>query len=309
VFALATWQLAQPFSLTGGIRSSRVRFVTDDDFITDTNPDDSGRVGYSATSPVAGITWHARDNVNVFATIGRGFETPTFAELAYRPGATGLNDGLSASRSTHAEFGLKAQLSPSHRVDATLFASRTTDEIVVDTNVGGRTTFRNAGRTRRDGIELAWAGTLAPTVGVFVSASTLDARFRDPFATPAGQVEAGARIPGAPEWLHFAELAWRERGVASRVGWHAGVEMAGAGRTWVDDLNSDAAGRWLAAALRAGWDHRLGPWRFSVLARVDNVANRRYFGSVIVNESQRRFFEPAPGRRWLAVATLGYEFR
>jgi iron complex outermembrane receptor protein len=31
-------------------------------------------------------------------------------------------------------------------------------------------------------------------------------------------------------------------------------------------------------------------------ASVDNLADRRYVGSVIVNKTNSRFFEPAPGR-------------
>jgi iron complex outermembrane receptor protein len=34
---------------------------------------------------------------------------------------------------------------------------------------------------------------------------------------------------------------------------------------------------------------------------VDNVTDRRYVGSVIANDGNGRFFEPAPGRNW----TLG----
>lgn len=42
--------------------------------------------------------------------------------------------------------------------------------------------------------------------------------------------------------------------------------------------------------------------------RVDNVADRRYAGSLIVNEGNGRFFEPAPGRPWLVGANAIYAF-
>ena len=33
--------------------------------------------------------------------------------------------------------------------------------------------------------------------------------------------------------------------------------------------------------------------------RIDNMLDARYIGSVIVNEANGRYFEPAPGRSWL----------
>jgi len=39
---------------------------------------------YSATNPVAGVTYRAAPSVNVYAAYGRGFETPTLNDLAYR---------------------------------------------------------------------------------------------------------------------------------------------------------------------------------------------------------------------------------
>lgn len=42
--------------------------------------------------------------------------------------------------------------------------------------------------------------------------------------------------------------------------------------------------------------------------RVDNLFDKRYVGSVIVNEGNSRFFEPAPGRTWLASLSLSASF-
>ena len=36
----------------------------------------------------------------------------------------------------------------------------------------------------------------------------------------------------------------------------------------------------------------------SGIARVDNIFAKRYAGSVIVNEGNARYFEPAPERNW-----------
>ena len=62
------------------------------------------------------------------------------------------------------------------------------------------------------------------------------------------------------------------------------------------------------AAAHLGYVIPAGAWELSGLLRVDNLFDRAYAGSVIVNEGNARFFEPAPGRTWLAgvAATLKF---
>src|SRR5204862_4828405 len=118
------------------------------------NPDDSGSLRYARTTPVAGLVFKASPALHFYANTGEGFETPTFAELVYRPGgATGLNFDLRAAKSRHVEGGVKARLA-GVRVEAAAFRIETRDEIVTNTAVGGRTDFKNASRTRRSGAEM-----------------------------------------------------------------------------------------------------------------------------------------------------------
>ncbi len=48
--------------------------------------------------------------------------------------------------------------------------------------------------------------------------------------------------------------------------------------------------------IAAGFTQRGGRWRLQEYLRVDNLTHRRYAGSVIVNDANLRFYEPAPGR-------------
>src|SRR5262249_34012822 len=148
----AEWRL-QPISLFAGVRYSDVRFKSVDHYITQANPNDSGNVNYSHPSPVAGAVWHATPWLNVYANYGVGFETPTFTELAYRPVGTGLNLALQPAISQSAEVGVKVLVTERERLNLSLFTVSTSDEIVIDTATGGRTTYRNASKTRRRGVE------------------------------------------------------------------------------------------------------------------------------------------------------------
>ncbi len=306
VFGQASWDLNEAWTLIGGLRASKVRFRVSDDFITAANPDDSGSKSYSAVNPVAGVVWHYNPQTNLYAQLGRGFETPTFSELAYRPGGeSGLNFALDASRSNHFEVGGKFLLAPEQRLDVALFSIRTSEEIVVDTNAGGRTTYRNAGGTSREGVEMSYQGRFAKAFSAVTAFTWLQAEFRDEFQGAGGAVPAGSRLPGIPSHQLFAELAWSPNPVA---GPFAGIELIRTGSVAVDDVNSDVAESATITNLRGGWRFPFGRWSLMTLARIENLGDKRYFGSVVVNDGNGRFFEPAPGRNWLLAAQLDYRF-
>jgi len=313
VFAQASVDLNADWTATGGVRASRVQFRSADNFIIPgTNPDDSGGVDYSATSPVLGVTWRASPVLNVYANVGKGFETPTFTELSYRPGGlTGLNTDLRASKSRHAELGAKWKLADGHRIDAALFDITTRDEIVVDTNAGGRSTFKNAGRTERRGAELSYLGQFGDAWRATLSLTALRARFAESFVSGSGAaavtVPAGSRLAGTPERSAFAELAWSPKNAWG--GFNTAAEVVHTGKLYVNDVNADAAPAATVLNLRAGLAQTQGPWTFSQLLRVDNATDKRYAGSVIVNDANGRFFEPAMPRNWLLALSARYEWQ
>ncbi|HEY0820725.1 MAG TPA: TonB-dependent receptor [Rhizobacter sp.] len=294
-FVQAGWDLHRDWTLTAGARSIDVRFRTRDHFITTGNPDDSGGMRFSGVNPVAGLTWRAANTLNLYLNAGRGYETPTFTELAYRNSGSGLNTDLQASGSRHLELGAKWKLDGMQRLDLALYDIDTRDEIVVDTNSGGRSTFRNAGPTERRGVEFMHVAQLADTLRSTLAFNLLRARFAD-----------GRRLPGTPERSAFAELAWAPK--AAWGGFHGGVELVHTSSLVVHDDNRDAAPAATVLNLRAGFAQSLGGWRFTQLVRLDNATNRRYAGSVIVNEGNGRFFEPALPRHWLLALTASHAF-
>jgi iron complex outermembrane receptor protein len=302
-YAQAEWEPSPRWLLAAGVRHSRVSFDSRDFFIAAGNPDDSGAVDYVRTTPVAGVTYKVTPALNAYANIGKGFETPTFAELAYRSGGvTGLNLALKPSDSLHREIGIKALLGAAGRLNAALFRIDTTDEIVVNTSSGGRTDFKNATRTRREGFELGWTARFAHGFEAALAYTLLDARFTEPFTsgTPAVAVPAGRKLPGVAPRSLYAEAVWRY----APLGFHAGAEARRNGKIYVNDANSEYAGGYTVGNLRAGLEQRGRSWTFTEFIRVDNVTDRRYVGSVIVAEANGRFYEPAPGRN-LTVGVSG----
>jgi iron complex outermembrane receptor protein len=304
-YVQAEWLPIDALSLIAGIRHSDVRFKSDDHYVNAQNPDDSGRRNFSRASPVAGAVWHATPDVNVYASYGEGFETPTFAEMAYRAGGTGLNFALNPATSRAAEAGIKAFVGRNHRINVAAFAIDTEDEIVTDAATGGRTTFKNASSTRRRGAEAAWDASWTQGVTSRIALSYLRATFGQSFRSGADVVAAGARLPGVPSTTAYGELAW-----SPAFAWkpQAAVEVVHADRIYVNDRNSDYAPRYTIANFRFGVEQQWTRLRLREYVRLNNAFDRRYVGSVIVGDTNGRFFEPAPGRNWMAgiVADMRY---
>jgi iron complex outermembrane recepter protein len=242
----------------------------------------------------------ASDSVHLYATAGHGYETPTLNELAYRPnGLTGLNFALQAATSDSVEAGVKTRSDSLGDLNVALFQTDTQHEIVTQTNVGGRATYQNAGGTRRRGLEAEWSRDLSENLHTEVAYTWLDARYRDAFMSctvtpcpkPNVTIPAGSYMPGLARSVLYATLAW-----APPQGWRGAVEGRALSRVWVNDANSDAASGFAIASAYAGYLAHLGEWDLSGFGRVDNAFGRKYAGSVIVNEGNSRFFEPAPGR-------------
>jgi iron complex outermembrane receptor protein len=307
----ADWEVAERWRINVGARRSEVRFRSRDRFITDINPDDSGALGYARTSPVAGVLFRATPGLSVYANAGGGFETPTFSELAYRSdGLSGLNSALSPARSRNYELGLRAR-QQRMQYSAAVFQSRTEDELVVVANLGGRSVYGNAGVSRRRGVELAWSGEIAPRWQLASTYTFLDARYlRDfsvcstpPCAADDLLIQAGRHIPGLSRHSAWAELRWSPQPTTDVM-----LEGQFVDRIQVDDANSQSAPAYASLDLAA--EHRFNAagleWRG--FARVNNLLDRDIVGSVIVNEGNGRYYEPAPGRHWLIGLSVGYAF-
>ena len=298
----AQWEPSKAWLLMAGLRRNAVQFSSKDKYIVGTNPDDSGSIHFSDTTPVLGATWRAGDGLNVYATFGKGFETPTMNELAYRKDTTGMNLGLQAAKSNNLEVGVKTILGKKTLFNVALFDVRTENEIVVDTSLYGRTYYRNGGRTERAGIEAALSTGWDNGVNLALAYTNLSARYSD--TVVGSNILAGNSIPGIPGATLTAEATWKHK----PSGFSAGLELRSIGKIWVDDANSDAAAAKTMANLRLGFEQNTSGWRLKEFLRIDNLGNRTAIGSVIVNEGKQRFFEPEPGRNWLLGAAASYVF-
>ncbi len=280
--------LGARWSAGGGLRHSLTRLGSIDYYVRPGNGDDSGRVSFETTTPVASLTWHVVPSLNVYAGYGRGFETPTLTELAYRAdGGAGLNLALHSTSNDSFELGAKWRGGTGRATELAVFRADGRDELAVASNLGGRTTYANIGATRREGAEVGVRWPLSARAGIALVGTWLSA-----------QLPSGQRMPGVPGQSLYGDWHWE-----NAAGWSARLEGRWVGAVTANDAGTASASGYATCDISLGRRWRTGEWPLQSFVRAENLSDRRYFGSLIVNEANARYFEPASGRTlWLSLS-------
>ncbi len=276
--------------LTLAVRGDLVRFRVIDRIDGRMSANQSGERTMRALSPMIGFLRRLGDRTSLYASVSSAFETPTVTELANKPdGSTGLNPVLRPQIARTLETGIKGILHSGVRYDAALFGTRVRDELIPFEipDGAGRRFFRNAGRTRRNGFELAVARTSEQMdFGVAHTRSLFS--FTDYVVASVNY--AGKRIPGLPVSRTEAAFTYKRGALFTTT------EAVMSSSVFVDDANTGRAGGYELLNWRAGG--HFGTHAFAVMPTVGvrNIFGRTYSTSINVNAAGGKYFEPAAGR-------------
>ncbi|HKE19195.1 MAG TPA: TonB-dependent receptor, partial [Kofleriaceae bacterium] len=286
-------ELGARLGLLAGARYDHTRFALDDRLVSD--GDQSGERAFDNAAAMAGaiVTPRAGLDVDVYANVAQSIETPTVTELAVRPdGAAGFNPDLQAQRATSLELGARGRHG---RLSGELAAFHIAlhDELIPFEDETGRTFYRNAARSHRDGAEAA--ATLALPAGLDLRASYGYLRARFDANRLGGQDLAGNAVPGIPPHQLAASLSWR-----GASGLFASGQLSYLHRTFVDDANTARARASVLVDATAGYRGRRGSLRYELHVGAANLFDRVYADNLRVNADGGRYFEPGPPLHFFA---------
>lgn len=308
----ASWQFLPQVRLDTGLRYSNVRYESKDHYLA--NGDDSGKNKYDKFLPSAALSWEIIPDLTSYVSYAKGFETPTFTESAYRLDPIdqsqiigGINTDLSPSSSDNYELGFKAQ-NEFGLFTLAGFYTETHDDIVSYLSDAGRTVYKNADKTLRKGVEFSWQNKLWKDLTAQASYSYIDAKFDSPYSNSDGlAIEKGNYIPGIAKNQAYVALGWQPE-----VGFNAGLDVRYMDKIYANDANSESAPSYSVTSVNIGYLWKNNDWKVRSYARVDNVFDKDYVGSVIVNTSGSqgvyRYYEPADGLNWSAGLSVTKQF-
>lgn len=299
VFAQASAELAPSVLLMTGARYDRIRFNATDRLIGTGNPDDSGERTMNAMSPSVGITWSVSSLVDLYSNYSTSFETPTTSELANQAtGAGGFNPTLEPQRTRSLEMGVNGRvhlpgIAGSYQVAA--YEARVRDALIPFEvpSVPGRQYFRNVGSTRHRGVETATSLVFPWGLSLRASFTHTEARFVS-YAVTTGTSTAiydGNPVPGVAPNRGDATLSFQP----SKA--FIDFETRASSSTPVNDANAERSPSYVVHSLRVGARGvRASPIEVSPYVGVQNVFDRKYNTSVVVNAFGGRYYEPGPPR-------------
>ncbi|MDR8017691.1 TonB-dependent receptor family protein [Ectopseudomonas guguanensis] len=300
-YVQAAWQLGE-LELQVGLRHSEVAFEVDDRFLS--NGDDSGSVTYRELTPTLGASYALLPDLNLYASWGKGLETPTLNELSYSGPDNSFGFDLKPATSEQIEVGLKARLADATSLQLALFQIDTDDELVVESASGGRSRFQNAAQTRRRGVELALESQLSDTLRSSLAYTRIDATYSKDFTSNGRLIDSGNSLPGIPARTLYSELAWQPLD-----GFSTAIEGLYRSKLYVEDSNTaKAAPSYALFNWQARFEQKVGAMTFNQVLRIDNLLDREYIGSVIVGDGNGRYYEPGPKRAWYVGAGVQYQF-
>jgi iron complex outermembrane receptor protein len=273
--------------------------------------DDSGSTNFTDTSPFVGLVVELTEDVNFYTTYSSAFETPTTTEFGVPGGGGGFNQSLVPQEASNFEVGLRGAIGDNQRYEVALFTIDVEDELIGSEIPAspGRFSFENAGETSRDGLEFSWVANPTERIETTVSYTYSDFKFEQfveniTIANPSGNDRSGNVIPGTPENLLFAELAYR----APR-GWFIAADALYVDEQFGDTANLVVIPDYTLANLRMGYDIELESLVLQPFLGVNNLSDEAYTANVRINAAANRYFEPGPGRTGYGGISVNWKFR
>lgn len=290
LYTVQEWAPVKKVWLTAALRYDANYLSAEDAYLSDGN--DSGERQYHSLSPSAGLSYAFVQRHHSYFNYSYSFETPTLSELSANPGGVqGFNASLEPQQAHNYEAGLKGEFKSGLQYRLAAFYIQLQQERLPYELSGspGRVFYRNAGSSRRQGVEswvqwspvADWSSRLSYTFSDFV--------YEDYEAE--GEVFDGNTLPGMPRHLWSGSLQWQYLPKGSMV-----LEGRCLSELFADDANTAVAEAFLELNLRATYSWAFSWGRVQAFGGVNNLLDARYVSNIRLNAFGGRYYEAAPGR-------------
>ena len=300
LFLQNEFTVSDALTLTVGLRYDEIKYEVEDKFLSD--GDDSASRTLDEVSPMFGVVYSPFESASLYATISTAFEAPTTVELSNPSGAGGFNPDLEPQLATNYEVGIKGTLGERNGYEFALFSIDVEDELI-PFEIGGRDIYENAGKSSREGVEVAFSTKPVDDLSIRLSYTYSDFKF-DEFVNEDGDDFSGNTIPGVPENVLYGEVFYTHPS-----GFFGAIDAQNVGKIYANNANSVTTDSYTVVNLRAGLaDWRLGNWALEPFIGVNNLTDEKYFAEIRINSFGGRFYEAAPDRHFYGGVAIRYNF-
>lgn len=289
IFAVNQMELSEKTLLSANLRYDFNRLSAGDEIPG--NGDASGATNLSSVNGSLGLSHAFAASFVCFGRFSTSFETPALSELSANPsGQEGFNNSLEAQTARSFEVGAKGLLRGKFRYELVYFHIRTKDEILPFEIAAfpERDFFRNAGATRRNGVETSAQWSFSKRWLASLNYTFSDFQFS--VHEVNGEDLRGKNLPGIPQ--HFGALSLR---YIAPDGLFFKIQTRMVGPLFLNDLNSKKDAGYAIVNFNLGYEKESGKWSLIPFLGVNNLLDMEYNDNVRVNAFGGRYFEPAAG--------------
>jgi iron complex outermembrane receptor protein len=225
---------------------------------------------YNLPSYKLGATFKALEAVNLYASVARSSQLPSNAEISANP-------DLTLATSTNYEVGMKARADEWFG-NAALYVNDLTNEIV-SINTGGTQAFVNAGKTKKQGLELDGGYQVVENVQVGAQFAYSNFHYKS-FSEPVrgrNVVRDGNQLPFIPKDRYGFFVAYKDAS-----GLSARMQSNYSGAYYIDNANSQMYDGY-RGVISASLAYETGRHLFNLSA--ENLTNKYYAMEVSKNTS------------------------
>ncbi len=247
-------------------------------------------------SPTLNCNLKIVNYLNLYYAFSKNFETPTLYELGNDPdnpeGMT-MNSKLKPQDSYCNEIGFTTNNIKKFKFKTAYFQNITFNEIVAFEieSTPGRSYFRNAGRTLKNGIELEVNQKLGKSSILKSNYTFSKFEFRD-YILGNNDIK-GNSLPLIPQHFGYLELEKNEFFKFTII-----TNIFFQSNFFADDLNKQNIKGHGKINIKIKLPIRSGSYLYNLTIGVNNVLNVKYYDNIRVNAWGKRYFEPAPGRHF-----------
>lgn len=299
VYLQDEFSVTSQLSLQAGLRYDHTHFDIDDRFVA--NGDQSNTLSFDELNPMVGAIYSFNQAVNFYVNYATAFETPTFTEFA-RPADVNALGGFANVAAQHTrgyEVGFKGVMMERVSYQLAFFDMQIEDEVTTVENRNGRAFFNNAD-TKRRGLEAGMSAELIDGL-TFSTAYTFSDFSFDRFAK-VPTVENN-ELPGVPMHNFYAEFSYHHAD-----GWFAKWDVNYVSSLYADNANGVEVPDYTVSNLVFGRDVRVGNTLVTPSFGVNNLFNDKYNQAIRIQESNQRYFEPAPEINVFGALRVRFDF-
>lgn len=284
---------------------------------------------FARFTPKVALNYKLTPHIALYTSFGLGFDTPANNEMDNYPnssnnGRTTLNPDLKPQMSNNYEVGVKGSLLGTKNnlfmntfFEATFFHSLIQDEIVPFV-IDNAYYYRNAGKTRRIGIEAGFNTEIVKGLTLktaytyskfeYISYEALVVKTAPVFSQSTEYYNNNV-VPSVPAHLFSSEVGYSNTFAKYYTAFVKG-NIKYVGSMFVNDKNVDSSktADYLVLGAQLGLTVNYIGFNLTAFAGVDNIGDKKYVSFININDLSGRFYEAGPKRNFFGGIKLGYIF-